>query len=274
MEPVSHLLASGPGWSVRDVICTAGPQDRPFEERHETASIAIVTQGTFQYRSSLGTAVLAPGALLLGNAGTCFQCGHEHGRGDRCLAFDFAPDRLEAILTAVPGVRHMSFALPRLPPVPQLMPLAAAAETARDGGEPAELEELGLRLAGAAASILAESAQSAYRPSRRDERRVGDALRRIETDAHERLTLAELAHEAATSPYHFLRTFRRVTGLTPHQYVLRTRLHRAAVRLRLSDESVSAIAYDAGFNDLSTFNRRFRRVMGQSPSAYRSEVVG
>jgi AraC family transcriptional regulator len=51
--------------------------------------------------------------------------------------------------------------------------------------------------------------------------------------------------------------------------VLRTRLHRAAVRLRRSRESVAAIAFDAGFNDLSTFNRRFRRVMGVSPSAYR-----
>jgi AraC family transcriptional regulator len=72
------------------------------------------------------------------------------------------------------------------------------------------------------------------------------------------------------SPYHFLRTFRHVVGMTPHQFVLRTRLHRAAVRLRRSDEAVSAIAFDAGFNDLSTFNRRFRRVIGVSPSAYRT----
>ena len=58
--------------------------------------------------------------------------------------------------------------------------------------------------------------------------------------------------------------------MTPHQYVLRTRLHRAAVRLRRSDETISAIAFDAGFSDLSTFNRRFRRLMGASPGAYRA----
>jgi AraC family transcriptional regulator len=58
--------------------------------------------------------------------------------------------------------------------------------------------------------------------------------------------------------------------MTPHQFVLRTRLHRAAVRLRRTDEPVSAIAFDAGFSDLSTFNRRFRRVMRLSPSAYRA----
>jgi AraC-like DNA-binding protein len=72
------------------------------------------------------------------------------------------------------------------------------------------------------------------------------------------------------SPYHFLRTFRQLVGMTPHQFVLRTRLHRAAVRLCRSDEAISEVAFGAGFNDLSTFNRRFRRIMGESPSAYRA----
>ena len=79
-----------------------------------------------------------------------------------------------------------------------------------------------------------------------------------------------LAREAGMSPYHFLRTFRQVAGVTPHQYVLRTRLNRAAVRLRTCGEPISAIAFDAGFGDLSTFNRRFRRLMGCSPGAYRA----
>ena len=71
------------------------------------------------------------------------------------------------------------------------------------------------------------------------------------------------------SPYHFLRTFRRIVGMTPHQFILHTRLRRAAVRLRRTGESISAIAFATGFNDLSTFNRRFARIMGVSPSAYR-----
>jgi AraC-like DNA-binding protein len=48
-------------------------------------------------------------------------------------------------------------------------------------------------------------------------------------------------------------------------------MHRAAVRLRRTREPVSAIAFDVGFNDLSTFNRRFRRLMGHSPSQYRAQ---
>ena len=270
MSLTSRMLASGPGWGVSDVICTAGPHDRPFEERHDTASIAAVTAGTFQYRTGSGRAVLAPGGILLGDAGACFECGHEHGTGDRCLAFSFAPALLESIVSGVPGARRAAFGVPHLPPVPALMPLLAAAEAARDGEDAVELEELALRLAAAVAATLADGAQPAAAPSRRDERRISDALCRIEGEAHEPLALADLAHEAGMSRYHFLRTFRQVAGMTPHQLVLRTRLHRAAVRLRTSDEPISAIAFDAGFGDLSTFNRRFRRLMGCSPGAWRA----
>jgi AraC-like DNA-binding protein len=72
------------------------------------------------------------------------------------------------------------------------------------------------------------------------------------------------------SLHHFLHTFRRVTGVTPHQFVLHTRLHCAALRLRQSREQISTIAFGAGFNDLATFNRRFRRLIGVAPSAYRA----
>jgi AraC family transcriptional regulator len=270
MSITSHRLASGPGWSVHDLVCTAGPRDRPFEEQHDDMCVAAVTQGTFRYRTTPGMAVLAPGGLVLGNAGTCFECGHEHAAGDRCLAFHFAPAHLETIVAAVPAARRMAFAVPHLPPLPSLMPLIAAAEAARDDGDGAALEELSLRLAGAVAAVLATAKRSTRAPSGRDLRRVTDALRRIEAKADERLSLAELAREAAMSPYHFLRVFRQAVGMTPHQFVLRTRLHRAAVRLRRSDDTVSAIAFGAGFNDLSTFNRRFRRLMGVSPTVYRA----
>jgi AraC family transcriptional regulator len=264
----AHVLASGLGWSVSDVVCTAGPRDRPVPERHDAACIAAVTRGTFQYRSALGAAVLAPGALLLGNRGTAYECGHEHATGDRCLAFHFTAEHLEEIVAAVPGAQHLEFAAAALPPLPRLVPLIAAAEAARD--DAAALEELALRLPGAVAAALAGSEREAATQSPHDERCITRALRRIEANANEPLTLAELAREAAMSRYHFLRTFRRLIGMTPHQFVLRTRLARAAVRLRRTPEPIAVIAFETGFNDLSTFNRRFRQVMGVHPGAYRA----
>ncbi|MBS0245579.1 MAG: helix-turn-helix transcriptional regulator [Proteobacteria bacterium] len=268
MAATSTVIAESPGWQVRDIICDSGPGDKAFEEQHGGVSIAVVTRGSFQYRTRAGSAVLVPGSLLLGNAGACFECGHEHAPGDRCLAFHMTPQCFEDIVAASGGGKT-TFDRPALPPLQELTPILAAAEAARDSRDNGAFEEVMLRLSAAVAALLTPSRRRQV-PSIRDERRVTLAARRIEADADTKLTIAALARDAAMSPFHFLRTFRQVIGVTPHQYILRTRLNRAALRLRGGDEPVAMIAYDAGFNDLSTFNRRFRRLMGITPSDYRS----
>src|SRR4030095_15634059 len=83
-NPARYLLARGDGWTVSDVICTAGPNDRAFEEQHSQMCIAAVISGSFQYQSPFGRELMTPGSLLLGNVGQYFRCSHEHGVGDRC----------------------------------------------------------------------------------------------------------------------------------------------------------------------------------------------
>lgn len=270
MAVTSFGLSAGPDWGWADIVCDSGPHDSPFEEQHAAVSISAVTRGTFQYRSRRGSAVLVPGSILLGNAGGCFECRHEHGHGDRCLAFHCTPQFLENVASGVAGARCTSFSISNLPPLRQLTPILAEVEAARDNRDTEAFEELALRLAGAVVALLPQTTRASRRPNPRDERRVTAAVRWIEEDADERLSLRDLARDAGLSPYHFLRTFRQVAGMTPHQYVLRTRLHRAAVQLRRTDDAISDIAYEAGFNDLSTFNRRFRRLMGTNPGAYRA----
>jgi AraC family transcriptional regulator len=265
-----QLLASGPGWSVRDVICDYGPHDHSFVEEHAEMAIASVTHGSFQYRTQAGSATLVPGSLLLGNAGSSFECGHEHAQGDRCLAFHFAPAFFEIVAAGVMDVRKAAFSYASVPPTSELVGLLADAEVVRDARDAAALEEIAIRLAGAALTITTGKRAPTRSPNARDERRITQALRRIDAPVDENLRLNSLAREAAMSPYHFLRTFRQVTGMTPHQYVLRTRLHRAATWLRTSRDSISAIAFKAGFRDLATFNRRFHRLIGTTPSAYRT----
>ncbi|PBC08939.1 AraC family transcriptional regulator [Mesorhizobium sp. WSM3859] len=274
MATAQKTLASGYGWSVSDVVCTAAAGDKPFEEEHGNFCIAAVSRGTFRYRTRQGTAMLAPGAILLGNPGACYECGHEHGAGDRCLSFHFSPAYLERVVAELPRAKRLGFADPRLPPLPSLTPVLAEAEAARERGDNEAFEELGLRIAGAVVAAASGPPRMARTPSRRDQKRVAEAVRLIELNAEWPLSLAELAVQTATSPYHFLRIFRHVAGMTPYQFLLRTRLHRAAVRLLTSDTAVSTIAFDAGFNDLSTFNRRFRRQMGEAPGAYRSRRAG
>jgi AraC family transcriptional regulator len=266
----TRILASGPGWSVRDVVCDYGPHDHSFVEQHAETAISSVMQGSFQYRTQVGSATLVPGSLLLGNAGSCFECGHEYAAGDRCLAFHFASAFFESIAAAVPGVRRTTFAHASVPPTREFLGLLADAEVACNQHDAVALEEIATSLAGAVLTITADKRAPARAPNGHDERRITRAVRLIDAQADERLALNALAREAAMSPYHFLRTFRQVTGMTPHQYILHTRLHRAATRLRGSADPISVIALGAGFKDLATFNRRFRRLIGTTPSSYRA----
>jgi AraC family transcriptional regulator len=266
----AETLASGPGWSVSNVCCSLGPTDRRFEERHDSVCIAAVMQGSFRYRTTQGSGTLVRGAVLLGNYQSCFECGHDHGAGDRCLSFMFDPAYFEAILSSIPNVRTGNFKLPRLPPLMSLTRVLAGAELASSTLVPAGLEQLGLDLAGLVVALLADDVPPQRETSHRDERRIADVLRLI-TDCPDESTLSigEMAKHVAMSPYHFLRVFRDVTGMTPHQFILRARLQDAAVQLRSSTKPVTDIALDTGFSDLSTFNRQFRSVIGMTPTAYR-----
>jgi transcriptional regulator GlxA family with amidase domain len=98
---------------------------------------------------------------------------------------------------------------------------------------------------------------------------VIEAIRLVESDATRPLELKELAAVASMSKYHFLRVFRRLVGMTPHQYLISARLRRAALALASSRRPVIAVALDAGFGDLSTFNKTFRAVFGLTPTQYR-----
>ena len=76
------------------------------------------------------------------------------------------------------------------------------------------------------------------------------------------------------SPFHFLRVFARVLGVPPHQYLVRARLRRAARLLADGERSITDVALDVGFADLSNFVRTFHRAAGVSPGHFRRAARG
>jgi AraC family transcriptional regulator len=254
-------VAEGQGWRVTDIVCTAGPRDPRFEEQHTCATIAIVVAGSFQYRTAAGRAVMTPGSLLLGNPGHYFECGHEHAAGDRCISFQYDP--------AYFGDETPFPASTRVPPVRAITALTSQVHAALAGSSRVSWEEIAVSVAGHTLDTI-RPARSATLDA---ESRVTRVVRLLDSEPAADTSLARLAEEANLSPFHFLRVFQGVTGVTPHQYVLRTRLRLAVVRLTTTSDRVSDVALESGFGDLSNFNRTFRAEFGASPRAYRRQYA-
>jgi AraC-like DNA-binding protein len=85
------------------------------------------------------------------------------------------------------------------------------------------------------------------------------------------ISVDELAHIAALSPSQFERRFKKVFDITPTKHVLNVRIRAACNLLTSTNDTIASIALDSGFYDHSHFIRGFKKVMGISPSAYRSE---
>jgi AraC-like DNA-binding protein len=90
----------------------------------------------------------------------------------------------------------------------------------------------------------------------------------------EPLDLRALAREAHVSPRHFSRSFRRVFGETPYQYLLSRRMERARHLLRTSEMSVGEICLEVGFTSVGSFTTTFTRHVGVSPTTFRKAYAG
>lgn len=265
-----RVLAAGAGWRISDVRCHRGPQDRPFEERHGGVSLAVVLGGTFRYRASSGRAFLYPGAVMLGAPGACFECGHEHGSGDHCLAVQFDIEAFEELAVATSGDARFGLKRPMLPALRETLAPVQRLRTRLESGE--GVEEAALQFAETVVRALADPCPRSETVAPRDQRRIAAIARYMEANSRDALDLAALARLAGMGKFHFLRSFRRMLGLTPHQWLMQQRLRDAAQGLHERPaDAVSTIAFDAGFGDLSTFNALFRRVFGSTPSAWRRQ---
>ena len=93
----------------------------------------------------------------------------------------------------------------------------------------------------------------------------------VDAKMEDELTLREMAQSVELSRAHFARMFRKSTGETPHQFVLRQRVERAKAMLRAPDGRILDVAVACGFKTQQHFARIFRSVCGVSPTEYRQE---
>jgi len=154
------------------------------------------------------------------------------------------------------------------------MVLAELGQSAAERVSDAGLDEVAIALAARFVALSSGAAREPLRPGARDRKRAVDAALWLDANAHEPLDLERVARVAGVSAFHFLRLFAAVLGVTPHQYLVRARLRRAARLLADAERPITDIAYDVGFGDLSNFVRTFRRAAGVSPRGFRKAAKG
>ena len=250
--------------SAFDYRCTSTPDDPPFVERHGGFDVAYVRKGSFGYRSQGDSAELVAGSLLVGHPGDEYVCTHDHAVGDECLSFQLD----EELVDEIGGGREI-WRTGGVPPLPETMVLGELAQAAADGASDVALEEVGLSLAARFVEVVSGRKHKRRMAAARDRRRAVEAALWIDENCHESIDLETTAKTVGLSAFHFLRLFADAIGVTPHQYLVRCRLRHAAAMLAEGADSITDVAYDVGFADLSNFVRTFRRAAGVSPSAFR-----
>ncbi|HZR89444.1 MAG TPA: AraC family transcriptional regulator [Bradyrhizobium sp.] len=265
----STTLLQRPSLTVSDFRCTAIAGEKPFVEQHRCHSISFVRKGSFGYHSRGREHELVAGSLLVGFPDTEFCCTHDHVCGDECLSFFFEPELVEAI-----GDRREPWEIGAAPPLAELMVLGELAQAAANGTSDIGLDEAGQLLAHRFVEVISGKARKPAAVSARDRRRAVETALWIDAHSHEEIELEDAAAQASVSAFHFLRTFSAVLGVTPHQYLLRSRLRHAARLLADEERPVTEIAYDVGFADLSNFVRTFHRAAGVSPLKFRQASRG
>jgi AraC-like DNA-binding protein len=255
--------------SVSDFRCTAVPGEKPFVEQYRCHSVSYVRKGSFGCHSRGRFFELVAGSILVGHPGDEYICTHDHVCGDECLSFFLGPELVQAI-----GDRAEVWRIGSAPPLPELMVLGELAQAAADGRSDVGLDEVGQVFTRRFVEVVSGRVHKPVAAAARDRRRAVETALWIDAHSHQEIDLEQAAGQAGISPFHFLRLFSSVLGVTPHQYLVRSRLRHAARLLADDDISITDVAYDVGFGDLSNFVRTFHRAAGVSPRRFREASRG
>jgi YesN/AraC family two-component response regulator len=90
----------------------------------------------------------------------------------------------------------------------------------------------------------------------------------------EELSLGQVAKAVNTSTFYFCKMFKKVTGINFTDYLSRVRIEKSKNLLLNPNLRVSEIAFEVGFQSLTHFNRVFKKILGQSPTEYRAQLLG
>ena len=103
-------------------------------------------------------------------------------------------------------------------------------------------------------------------------RKLNQATEFIQENIGRDLGITEIANAVDLSPFHFARSFKQATGVSPHQYLIKSRIERAKALLAQSELPIVEVGFRAGFKNQSHFTTLFRKLTSMTPKAYRDLI--
>jgi AraC-like DNA-binding protein len=238
----------------------------PEEETADRWTIGFVRAGNFDVVIDGVRRRLSSGSIFLTRPGLVFRCHHgDECPTDVCESVSFSE---QAVRDADDPWRRIGW-MAREVATPRVAYTDRRLKVAAQSGDAFEMERWAL----AALVALDDDAASAgsrgrYAARPDDVEAIVTTCRSIELQPDARLSIAHRARAVGMTSTRLTHAFRRYVGLSPHQYVVRSRL-RVATELLWSGRNVSDSCYRSGFDNLSHFCRTFQRTFGVRASAWR-----
>ena len=274
-EILGHAFRDWPGFTMHAIARrTVGPGEFDLQSSSHALSLPLAgaqPQLEGRLESTPTSFAMQPGRAFLRPALWWFR-GWSRGAGTfRYCMLSFEPEMIERVtggeLAASTELAPVELARPAI--VQAMTALASQVEQPGPGGR--------LHSESLATAVLLELARHRVLGDRllcaalgRTGRELGRFADYVEAHLAEDLSLFTLASQAGLSPSHLTRELRRVSGLAPHQYVLRRRAERARVLLGRRTHSVGDVALAVGFSSQAHLTLVFRKVFGLTPGAYRT----
>ena len=271
--------------SVSDVRCRSHDTRRSAEEHSPTHEIVFPRRGCFVHHVERHEAAADANTVLFFRKHEPYRISHPVSGGDDCTCLSFAPDVLaDAFRTFDSSVAdhpddplratRMLCATDTFVILHQLRRTVRHLRCDGNGLNSLVVDEAAIQLLETLARVSGPSKTLSNRPWRNGtlhaHRELAEHARVVLSECMcDSLTLARIAHRVHSSPFHLARVFRRMTGLSLHQYLTRLRLRAALERLADGESDLTALGLALGFASHSHFSDAFRREFNVTPSAFR-----
>lgn len=242
-------------------------------------SVKAVISGTATWTTAAGRFELGPSGCLIVNDGESYSIEIDSLQPVEtfCIFFrrGFVEDAHRSAVTASAALLDDDRTPPNIEfaePLQDDEALRALIEGARGSSPDDAIIAVAQRLVALHTDVIHRIARlPSLRASTREEirRRLDRAVASIHGNLDGDLSLERMATDACLAPFHFHRVFTSYFGETPHRYVTRLRLQRAATLLRGTDRPVTDVATDCGFESAGSFTTLFTRHFGVPPSRFR-----